>query len=429
MKGKKKGGWTRRDFVKTAAVGTGVMAAGISFPAVITRAGTKDPIRIGCLMDITGALYTFGIWGERSTRAAVDRINAQGGINGRPIKLFVEDSATNVQTALRKLRKLIMEDRCDFILGPCNSGIAISAAPQVESMDTIFFSWGTSAAITGKKGNRYIFRGINNVRHGTIALGKVALKHVGKRYYCLGADYEWGRSLIAEFRKVIDAEGGEFKGEEFSPVGTEDFLPYLNKINPKEVDILVAGYFTADLLKLARQASEKGLIKHMEIIGGAMPTGLTVEDLGPAAEHIWFTAYGLRRIANIPEAYRPFNKVYRDAIGLDDEGRSIKDGKMAAVSYSWAAWEHVFWVKRGIEKSGWRSKDDNEKFMKALEGMSVEASVEFPQGPKTMRAQDHQVFTDQYVTKIEGGKFVVKGVVKAEDLMYEPEVDYTKQKI
>ena len=72
-------------------------------------------------------------------------------------------------------------------------------------------------------------------------LARVAAKNMGKRYYCLGADYEWGRSAVEEFRRVFDPLGGEFLGGEYSPVKTDDFLPYLNKVPTGKVDILVGG--------------------------------------------------------------------------------------------------------------------------------------------------------------------------------------------
>jgi len=43
-----------------------------------------------------------------------------------------------------------------------------------------------------------------------------------------------------------------------------------------------------------------------------------------------------------------------------------------------------------------------------------------------MRAEDHQVFHDQYVVKIENGNFALKGTVNAKDLIYKPDVDLTK---
>ena len=113
---------------------------------------------------------------------------------------------------------------------------------------------------------------------------------------------------------------------------------------------------------------------------------------------------------------------------MDDEGRDIKTGKVGSASYCWTPWEHVFWIKEAVEKSGWRSRDDNPKFIAALEGMQVKAGPGFITGDKFMRAQDHQVFHDQYVVKIENGNFALKGIVKGKDLVYPPDVDLTKVK-
>lgn len=421
-------GMDRRQLIKVGALGVGVASIGVGFPAIIGRAADK-PIRIGALADVTGALYAAGVWGDKAAAAACKRINAAGGIGGRQVEYIHEDTATNVQTALRKLRKLVMEDKCDFILGSFSSGINSACAPLIENMAVPHFVLGTALSLTSSKANRFTFRGIGNARMGMMALAKVASGQIGKRYYCLGADYEWGRSVVAEFRRVMDPMGGKSLGEEFSPINTDDFVPYLNKIDPDKTDILVAGYFTADILKLARQAYEKGMLKKMQIVGGAMPTGLAPKDFGPAGPSLWFTGYGVRRMANMPAELKGFNVPFRQAIGIDDEGRNVSGGEVGAVEYAWASWEHVNWIKRGIETSGWKSKSDNLAFIKALEGMSVKAGQDFPQGNKTMRAEDHQAFTDIYISKVEDGNLVVKGRVLAKDLIYPAEVDLTKESI
>ena len=182
-------------------------------------------------------------------------INKAGGIAGRPVEYVVEDTATNVQTGIRKIRKLIMQDNCDFILGPVNSGVSIACTPITKELKTIFFAYGTALSITAEKGNRYVFR-INNALHDSLRQGGPG--EVGKNYYCLGVDFEWGRSVVEEAKRVFGPRGGVLVGEEYSPMGTVDFLPYLNKIDPKRVNVLIAGYFTDDVLKLAKQAHGKG---------------------------------------------------------------------------------------------------------------------------------------------------------------------------
>ena len=88
----------------------------------------------------------------------------------------------------------------------------------------------------------------------------------------------------------------------------------------------------------------------------------------------------------------------------------------------------MHYIKHAIEQSGWQSRKDNPKFIQALEGMKVKASLDFPQGDKIMRAEDHQAFHDQYIAQIEGDNLVIKEYVPGEKLFYESAVDFTKMK-
>lgn len=384
-----------------------------------------DPIRIGAVYDLTGGLSVYGNGSNMTAKAAVERINKAGGIAGRPVEYIVEDGATDATTGLRKFRKLVQKDNCDFMLLSCNSGLGIGAPPLAEQLNTIFFSEGTAREITGKKGNRYTFRQIDNAEMAAIAMAQFAAKELGKDAYGLGADYEWGHSVVDTAEIVFGKLGVKMLGKNFSPIGTTDFIPYLSKI-PKETNLIIAGYFTADVLKLANQAWELGL--RIPIFAGTLQS-IRYEDLGPGADLVWCGTYGSRSLEGYPANVRPFQKAYREAVGLD-EGGWDRTGKLSA-EYIWAGWEGIYWIKKGIEDSGWKSKKDNLKFIKALEGARVKASLEFPSGGKIMRTEDHQVIADIYVIKGEKKNIITKACMRGEELMsdYPPNIDYTKEKI
>lgn len=389
----------------------------------VSYAASTKPIRIGAVYDLTGALSVYGSGSNMTAEAAVKYINKHGGIDGRPIKYIVEDGGTNATTGLRKFRKLVLKDHCDFILLSCNSGLGVGAPPLAKKLNTVFFTEGTAREITGTKGNRYTFRQIDNAEMAAIAMSKFAAKNLGKRAYGLGADYAWGHSVVDTAEKCFAPLGIKLLGKTFSPIGTLDFIPYLSKI-PKDTDFIIAGYFTADVVKLVKQAWELGFRK--PIFVGTLE-GIHYKDLGKGADLIWCGTYGSRTLKGYPEDVRPFQKQYRDIVGIDSEGWN-KTGKISA-DYIWAGWEGVFWIKKGVEKSGWKTKKDNLKFVKALEGAKVKASIEFPSGPKLMRAEDHQAICDVYVIKAEKGKIVTKACMRGEDLipLYPPDVDFTKQ--
>mgnify|MGYP000023411588 CR=1 FL=1 len=387
-------------------------------------AGVK-PIRIGAVYDLTGALSVYGSGSNMTAKAAVEWINKRGGIAGRPVEYIVEDGATDAATGIRKFRKLVLKDRCDFVLLSCNSGLAVGVIPIAKQLNTIVFTEGTARQITGTKGNRYVFRQINNAEMAAVAMAKFAARKLGKYAFGMGADYEWGHSVVDTAERCFAPLGIKMLGKIFSPIGTVDFVPYLSKV-PKEADFIVAGYFTADVIKLVNQAWELGL--RIPIFVGTLQS-IRYKDLGPGADLVWCGTYGSRSLEGYPEDVRPFQKKYREIVGLNDEGWD-KTGKISA-EYIWAGWEGIFWIKKGIEESGWKSKKDNLKFMQALEGARVEASLEFPQGPKIMRAEDHQVIGDTYILKAEGGKIVTKACIRGEEILpfYPPNVDYRKEKV
>lgn len=125
-----------------------------------------------------------------TAKAAVELINKRGGIAGRPVEYIVEDGATDAATGIRKFRKLVLKDRCDFVLLSCNSALAVGVIPIAKQLNTIVFTEGTARQITGTKGNRYVFRQINNAEMAAIAMAKFAARELGKNAFGMGADYE-----------------------------------------------------------------------------------------------------------------------------------------------------------------------------------------------------------------------------------------------
>ena len=97
---------TRRDLL-TAVATAGVIAGA---PA-IARAQSKEPIPIGVLCPLTGAGGAYGPDMQKAIVTVVERINKSGGIHGRPIQTYLEDSQTNPEAAVRAARKMIDVDK------------------------------------------------------------------------------------------------------------------------------------------------------------------------------------------------------------------------------------------------------------------------------------------------------------------------------
>ena len=84
---------SRRAAIKTLAATTALAAAASTMP-LFGRYGqvqSSEPIKIGFQVHRTGIGAAYGRWYDRTTKAAVKKINDEGGINGRPVEIVAED--------------------------------------------------------------------------------------------------------------------------------------------------------------------------------------------------------------------------------------------------------------------------------------------------------------------------------------------------
>src|SRR6202011_1907312 len=77
----------------------------------------RRSIKVGAITDQTGALSFLGIANANVAKMVINDINAKGGLLGRQIDLYLEDSATTDSVAEAKATKLVEQDRVDVIFG------------------------------------------------------------------------------------------------------------------------------------------------------------------------------------------------------------------------------------------------------------------------------------------------------------------------
>ena len=118
----------RRALLKGMAAG--VAAAG--FPGFI-QAQTSEPIRLGFQLHRTGIGAAYGRWYERTASAALDRLNAGGGINGRPVEILFEDDATDPKRGAEVVEKFANAG-VDAVFGALFSHVVVGTAPRAGEL-------------------------------------------------------------------------------------------------------------------------------------------------------------------------------------------------------------------------------------------------------------------------------------------------------
>ena len=90
---------------------------------------SKTEITLGSIQDLSGPIAGFGKQVRLGMLLRVDEINEQGGVNGRKIKLFVEDSAYDPKKAVLAAQKLVNQDKIFAMVGHIGTAQNLAAMP------------------------------------------------------------------------------------------------------------------------------------------------------------------------------------------------------------------------------------------------------------------------------------------------------------
>jgi branched-chain amino acid transport system substrate-binding protein len=390
---------------------------------VYAQAKKAPPIKIGVVADKTGGLAAYGYSHEKTIRAAAAKINKEGGIAGRSVELYVEDTESKPSVGALKFRKLVETNGVDFVLDSNSSGVAIACAPIAKELKTPYFPSVSATEVAADKGNRYVFQASTNVREEVQAAAKFAVNKIGKKWVTVVANYAWGWSNEQDFKKYITENGGTVLEAIRVPLGTSDWLPYLKGKIPKDAEAVFFANFGSDFLSFIRDLhAVRPDIKKLGAVYAL--SAQDIKKLGAAAEG----AYCITPFPTKLEGLNTnANKTFRQLIGVDGEGKEVGTGTRFVLAYNWAMWETMFVLKNAVEKSGWQSKADTPKLIKAIEGIQWKESVEFPQGDGSFRAQDHLAIVSVYIEQIVNGDLKVVAKLPAGEGAYPPLVDFTKE--
>jgi branched-chain amino acid transport system substrate-binding protein len=387
----------RENFLKLAElVAVIVLVIALGFPQL---SAAQKPIKIGEPSGYTGTYAAMGQHQKWSTELALEEINAKGGVLGRKLEVIYEDDQNSPALSATKVEKLILQDGVDFLMAPISSACTLNVMKIAEKHKKVMMvGISQTAKITTEDCNRYTFRSLDNPIIEANAFVDWALKNLGKKIYFLTVDYAWGTSTADEYRKAIDRLGGTILGETRFPLETKDFAPYFGKIKAAQPEVLFLVAAGNDGISAVAQLNQYGLKKMMKIAGpGSLVAGDVFPAMGDTADGIYFVD---RYSPGIPT---PENKAFVEKF---EKRYKELPSKFAASNY-----EGLLWLAQGIEQA---KSIESEAVIKALEGSTFIG----PQGPKKMRAGDHQPIIDMYIMKVEGKKQVIIDKKNGEEVIH-----------
>lgn len=211
--------------------------------------GEAGEIVLGTHTDLSGVAAAFGVAQANGMRMAVEELNAAGGINGRLVRLVIEDNQYQVPRAVQAASKLIQRDRIIAMVGALGTPQNNAAfQQQFEAGIPNLFPL-TAARQMFEPHHPLKFQAYASYYHAIRAGVKRMVDSLGKRRVCaMYQDTEYGQEALEGTRDQIEAMGMTLAEVTTHKPTDQDFTPQLTKLRAANCDLIVAGVIVRDAI-------------------------------------------------------------------------------------------------------------------------------------------------------------------------------------
>ncbi len=366
-----------------------------------------EPIKIGAFFALSGPAASIGTPTKLVAQMVVDKINKEGGINGRPLELVLGDTESEPTKSVMVFKKFLTVDKVVAVIGPTrtDTGMAVKKQAEEAKIPVIMTVGGDPVIMEGKMGNmdfgtaRWVFK---TPQRSSVAvkkvLGHLKSKGVTKLGLLIASDGfgrdggRWLEKLAPEFGMTIVGN------EQFDPndVDMKTQLSKLGALGPQAIVCWTIG--------------DAGTIvsKNHHALGMTMPLvqchGLPgpryLELAGQAAEGDLMPSTKLMGAEYLPDN-DPQKKVIAEFVHLYNDVYKF-NREYPINTHSGYAWDAIYILAEAMKKAG----TDPEKLREAIENTKGFVGVS---GVFTLAPQDHNgLETDSMVMlEVKGGKYVI----------------------
>ena len=352
---------------------------------------THRPARVGVITDQTGPLSFMGVANANVATMVIDDINAAGGLLGHPIELFIEDSATDDDTAHAVAAKLIEQERVDVVLGGIYSSTRQAIkGPVVDQGNTLYIY---PEQYEGQECHPLIFC------TGPVPAQQVEpflpwlMQHTGaKTFFLPSADYIWPHTVNKKARDVVTAEGGSVVGEEYFPLDHTEYERVVDEIMASGADVVFNTIVPPGLTPFLEQLYNAGFTKR----GGHIVCTYFDENflnLVPA-QHV-------EGLYGCLDYYRDVRDAFSTALLEKYDARFPGSAMFTAGSACSGLYRGLKLWESAVNEVGSLEQDD---VVQALDRARIDQA---PGGPAEMVPGQHHLRMNMYIAQSRAGRFEV----------------------
>lgn len=234
-----------------------VTAIGTSI-AVMGAGHAAAEIKIGIAGPMTGPVAQYGDMQFSGARMAIERINADGGVNGEMLEGVEVDDVCDPKQAVTVANRMV-NDGVRFVVGHLCSSSTQPASDIYEDEGILMVTpASTSPAIT-ERGYELVFRTIGlDSMQGPVA-GNYLASLEPERVAVIHDKQQYGEGIATAVRDTLEEAGVEIAMFEGITAGDKDFSSLVTKLKQADVDYVYYGGYHPELGLILRQARSADL--------------------------------------------------------------------------------------------------------------------------------------------------------------------------
>lgn len=237
----------------------GLFALAFAALALPAMAQQGQPIRIGAVLSVTGPASFLGDPEDKTLRLYVNRINAAGGVNGRPLQLVIYDDGGDANRARTFATRLVEDDRVVAIVGGTTTGTTMAMRPVFEEARIPFISLAGGIEIVDPV-SPFTFKTPHTDRMACEKIfADIRARGLSRVALISGTD-GFGQSMRTQCHRVAQAAGITLVTDEQYGPRDSDMTPQLTRIrNTAGVEAVVNAGFGQGPAIVTRNYAQLGI--------------------------------------------------------------------------------------------------------------------------------------------------------------------------
>ncbi len=243
-------------FKTTAALATLALVSTVS---MAQQGVSPTEITLGSIQDLSGPLAGFGKQARLGMMLAVDEINETGGLNGRKLKLLVEDSGYDPKKAVLAAQKLVNQDKIFMMVGHIGTAQNMAAMPVQFDKNVINFFPITAA--------REMYEPFHKLKYSFAAtyydqmrraVPQMVKEKSAKKVCTIYQDDDFGLEVMRGGEAGLKTLGMDFAEKTSFKRGATDFSSQVAKMKASGCDLVVLGTIIRETIGTIGESRKTG---------------------------------------------------------------------------------------------------------------------------------------------------------------------------